>query len=266
MSKVADEGSDLCVGINALGVDLDLVATTAELAIAIREAWHDALSTEPRAAAVSITATLASADGADDADVRGTDAAEVLHHLSPIVTQRAIEARVGDLLMLHAAALADPTTGATAILVAPSGTGKTTASRRLGKTFAYLSDETAGLERDGRVVPYRKPLSIIEGGWVKTQLAPSALGLLDTDLECRLAAVLLLERSPDHGDEPTVTPLHTIDAIAAVTTEASYLARTEKPLHRIAEMLHLAGGAHRVTYREAETLEPVLHDLLASRT
>ena len=30
-------------------------------------------------------------------------------------------------------------------------------------------------------------------------------------------------------------------------------------------MLHLAGGAHRVTYREATTLKPVLDQLLGGR-
>ena len=52
-------------------------------------------------------------------------------------------------LMLHAAGLADPATGATAVFVAPGNTGKTTLCRTLGPVRTYVSDETVGrdLER-----------------------------------------------------------------------------------------------------------------------
>ena len=246
--------------VRCLGVDVAIKSADPAVAVEVRRAWRDA-----EVQTVGDDSIVVTLGEATDCDVRATDVAQALHQLSPIVTQRVIEARVGALMMWHAAALADPATGATAVLIAPSGTGKTTASRTLGKYFVYLSDETAGIELDGTIAPYRKPLSIIEGSPIKTQVAPSELGLNVDDVTGRLAAVVLLERSPGHPDQPTVTPLDTIDALAAITPEASYLARTERPLHRMADLLHMSGGAFRVSYREAASLKDVLADLLASR-
>lgn len=236
--------------VAAFGVVVPIEAHGPALGAAVAEAWHDALTDE------EATTTPVVADGSD------VEAA--LHHLSPAVTVRAIDARAGELVMLHAAALADPDTGRTAVLVAGSGTGKTTASRTLGTRFLYLSDETAAIAPDGTVLPYRKPLSIIETGPMKRQVAPSALGLLTTDRECRLAAVVVLDRVADHVGPPVVSPMETVDAIAAIAPQSSYLPSTPRPLHRLAELIHLAGGAHRVTYAEASHLGDVLERLLGA--
>lgn len=215
----------------------------------VLDAWRDALTdAEPTTEAV---------------EVRGRDIETALHHLSPAVTTRAIDARAGELVMLHAAALADPVSGRTAVLVAASGTGKTTASLALGRSFAYLTDETAAITADGLVLPYRKPLSIIDGGHLKKQIAPSTLGLLRTERECRLAALLVIERDPRHEGEPAVRPLDTVDAITAIAPQSSYLPSMDKPLHRLADLIHLAGGACHVTYAESADLAPVLTRLLA---
>jgi hypothetical protein len=37
----------------------------------------------------------------------------------------------------------------------------------------------------------------------------------------------------------------------------------DKPLHRLAELIHLVGGARHVRYAESADLEPVLTQLLA---
>lgn len=254
---VGDPSIHVCV--RALGIDIDLVVTDQQLARAVGAAWHDALTDPSENPAARLTLAL---DSRPAADVWGVSIEEVLHRLSPAVTQAAIAHWAGDLMMLHAAALADPESGATAVLVAASGTGKTTASRTLGRRFAYVSDETAGITRDGLVLPYRKPLSIIETGHLKTQVAPSTLGLLATTRECRIGALLLLDRHPDHAGPPTVTPVDTIDAIAAIAPQSSYLPSVERPLQRLAELVRLAGGAHRATYREAADLEQPIGELL----
>ena len=229
------------------------------LAAAVVEAWQDCRTSHPpNQPALSVVV----GPWTDGVDVAGSDIVQVLHRLSPAVTQRAIAARAGDLVMLHAAALADPATGATAALVAASGTGKTTASRALGVDLAYLTDETAGIADDGSLVAYRKPLSILEGGATKAQRAASALGLTLTDDECRLSAVLVIERHPDHGENPVVTRLDTVDAIASLAPQCSYLASVDAPLHRLADLLHRVGGAHHVRYRESATIRPVLRQLL----
>lgn len=247
------------VTVSALGVHVLCRPADDATAVAVRRAWADAVVDDPGSDEPVATLTV----GLDHTlDVSGEDLDEVLHHLSPMVTQRAIGAHQGELVMLHAAALADPSSGATAVLVAASGTGKTTASLTLGTRFAYLSDETAGITSDGVVLPYRKPLSIIEGGPFKVQRSPGELGLLMTEQECHLAALLVIERRPDHPEEPDVTAMATVDAIAALAPQSSYLPSLDRPLHRLAEVCDLAGGAHHVTYREAASLRHVLEDLL----
>lgn len=245
--------------VSAIGVNIELVVWGHALADAVTTAWRDALTESPERPTKALTVGLGSEPRAE---VWGMSTTEVLHRLSPAVTQAAIEARAGELMMLHAAALADPGTGATAILVAASGTGKTTASRALGHRFAYLSDETAGITQDGLVMPYRKPLSIIESGHLKTQVAPSTLGLLTTSRECRIGSLLLLDRQPDLVGPPTLTPVDTIDAIAAIAPQTSFLPSIERPLQRLAELVRLVGAAHHVTYREAADLEQPIADLL----
>lgn len=240
--------SQVVAHVSAFGVVVPIRASGG-LRRPVLDAWRDALT---------------DADAAADAvDADGVDVESALHHLSPAVTTRAIDAMAGELVMLHAAALADPTSGRTAVLVAASGTGKTTASVTLGKTFAYLTDETAAITRDGVVLPYRKPLSIIDGGHLKKQIAPSDLGLLAPDRECRLAGLLVIERDPQHPAEPTVERLATVDAIAAIAPQTSYLPSMDKPLHRLAELIHLVGGARHVRYAESADLQDVLAGLLA---
>ncbi|MFC7725620.1 hypothetical protein ACFQW6_10915 [Nocardioides sp. GCM10028917] len=239
---------DVVAHVSAFGVVVPIRASPT-LRRPVLEAWRDALTdSEPTT---------------DVVEAEGPDVANALHYLSPAVTTAAIDARAGELVMLHAAALADPATGRTAVLVAASGTGKTTASVNLGRTFAYLTDETSAITPDGVVLPYRKPLSIIDGGHLKTQVAPSELGLLATEQECRLAALLVIERDPQHRGAPTVEPLETVDAIAAIAPQSSYLPSMDKPLHRLAELIHLVGGARQVRYAESADLEPVLAELLA---
>jgi len=98
--------------------------------------------------------------------------------MSTQVTLASLKANAGNLIMLHAGGIAD-LHGGVAVLVGPSGRGKTTTTRFLAQSYGYVSDETIAIKKDGEVVPYRKPLSIIEKGYkYKRQIAPSDLGLL----------------------------------------------------------------------------------------
>lgn len=257
---IAAQVTRLCV--HTLGVTLPLDVHGPSLAAAVELAWRDCLTTLPPDLP-PLSVSLGSS-GTPPGDVSGGDIPEALHRLSPAVTQQAIGARAGDLVMLHAAALADVDTGATAVLVAPSGTGKTTAATILGRHFAYLTDETAGIDRDGTVVPYPKPLSIIRSGHLKDQVAPSELGLLAVGRTCHVGAVLVLARDQGHTGAPMVSRLPTVDALAALAPEASFLGRLDLPLQRLAEVLDRAGGAHRVTYADAHTLEPTLRSLMGA--
>ncbi|MGH3330121.1 MAG: hypothetical protein ACRDPJ_02340, partial [Nocardioidaceae bacterium] len=107
------------------------------------------------------------------------DLAQLMDWLAPAVTTAAITRQAGHMLMLHACAVADPQTGATAVLVGPAGMGKTTVARTLGRSLGYLTDETAAITSDNAVLAYPKPLSLVrpEDPGVKEQASPSSLGL-----------------------------------------------------------------------------------------
>ncbi|HSN43614.1 MAG TPA: ATP-binding protein [Propionibacteriaceae bacterium] len=111
-----------------------------------------------------------------------------------------IQAQVGNLLMLHAGALCDLGSGASVVFVAPGGTGKTTLARTLGVRFGYLTGETVGIDRNGRVHPYPKPLSIRTGASMshKREVSPDDLGLGYAHPDPYVARVVLLSRSNDH--------------------------------------------------------------------
>ena len=182
------------------------------------------------------------------------------------VTQALIAARRGELLMLHAGGVAHPTTGRSAVFVAAGGTGKSTLSRTLGLEFSYLSDETIGIQADGLIHPYLKPISIrppIGEPGPKTELAPDELGLLPVLAEPRLHRIVLLRRNPD-AVGLTREPLGTIHAIEALVSETSSLGRLPRALHVVESLLAIGGGAERWTYAEHSDLLPTVRQILGA--
>ena len=241
-------------GVCAFGVNVSVDTGAVEVAssVAARDAWRDALVERPETAPDFRVELLA--------DVPFVHAMSIL---STDVTLTALEAGRGTLWMLHAAAVALDD-GRTISFVGPSGRGKTTASCVLGIHFGYVSDETTAITPDGAVLPYRKPLSIIEAaGPAKVQRPPSELGLKSLpDAPLRLARIVLLDRQPDGPIEPVVEEVPLGDALAALVEQTSYLADLPRPLATIAAHVAATGGVARVRYREADTLPPVI-DLLA---
>ncbi|GAA1945873.1 hypothetical protein GCM10009798_01060 [Nocardioides panacihumi] len=246
-------------------MQLRLSAPTAaqadELAQAVRRAWAwtliDALTdalTEPP--------VDASAGDPVDLDVPLLDDVETtLHHLSSALTLGVIERQAGRLWMLHAAALADPASGATVVLVAPSGTGKSTAARTLARRWGYVTDETAGIAADGRVVPHPKPLSIVRPTTtVKAQVSPADAGLVRPEAAPWLAGIAIIER--DGASPVATTPVRTAVALARLGEQTSYVARMERPLSFMASLIERAGGVRLARYREAAELEPLVAELM----
>ncbi|MGW9268253.1 hypothetical protein [Microbacterium sp. NPDC055599] len=243
------------IRVAAIGAVIDIDASTRGPVFAdrVRAAWSDAL-TDADGPLYSVVRVR---EGGDD------DAALAL--LSSDVTLAALALRRGDALwMMHAAGLADAD-GRVAVLSAPSGTGKTTAARRLARRYAYVSDETVGVAADGTVVAYRKPLSVIEATAPhKVQVAPSSLHPgVPLSGAPRVAAVVVLDRRADGPDSPEVERLDLAQALELLAPQTSYLSDAPRPLHLIRDVLDRVGGAVRVRYREAETLDAVVAALLA---
>lgn len=183
--------------------------------------------------------------------------------LSTHATLAAIEANRGNLLMLHAAGIADDS-GQVLALIGPSGRGKTTLARELGAVYGYVTDETVGIDLDGTVHPYRKPLSVIQPGEIyKAQVAPSDLELKELPAgPLRLAALVLVSRVQEETAKADVTAVGLCEALAALVPEASYLADLDKPLQTIAKHVDRCGAIQRLTYTDAVQVLPVISKLL----
>jgi len=235
----------------------------------VRRSWAGALLPELSEVVPSVVIDVVVAE--DDATCRA--AAEVgavadrsidvvLHHLSARVTVGVIEYQAGRLWMLHGAALADPASGAAIALVAPSGTGKTTAARVLGRRFGYLTDETTGVAPDLTIHPHGKPLSLVRSdSALKEQVAPAELGLLPGPPTPTLRAIVILRR--DGTRTVALDRLRTAMAIAMLAPETSYLGRLDRPLHFVAGIIEQTAGVFEAHYDEAADLEPVVNGLVS---
>jgi hypothetical protein len=190
--------------------------------------------------------------------------AELMHWLTPLVTTRAITARAGDLLMMHACALSDPDTGATVLLAGPSGAGKTTVARVLGKSFGYVTDECSAVRDDHTVVPFPKPLSLVteSSSGVKVQVSPASLGLMEPPEEVDAVSDLYLDRRADAPVKPQLTAVSNVHALGLVCPQVSFVGSRPAPLWRIVKLLDATGGLRRVSYRDAEDLHGVVAGLV----
>jgi energy-coupling factor transporter ATP-binding protein EcfA2 len=186
----------------------------------------------------------------------------MLSDLSSAVTQAAIETRRGELWMLHAAGVASSDGGVIA-LVGRSGAGKTTATRVLARTWGYVSDETIGVEDDGRVHLYRKPLSVITDGHnFKAQHSPGELGLHTPSARpLRLRRLVLLDRDPSHTHARLV-PVTLAEALVALAPQSSALAAMTRPLRTMAAFVERTGGVLRAEYAEASDLIELLSEAM----
>jgi hypothetical protein len=186
----------------------------------------------------------------------------VLHFLSQAVTRAAIDARAGELMMLHAAGICDSRTGASLALVAPSGTGKTTAAIALGQRWGYISDETVAFDRGLSIQMLPKPLSVVTAHGFKRQISPDELGLSRPQGPLRLAGIMVLTRDPSLEQGAEVTAVRTAAALPLIAQHCSYLSRVERPLHVLADAFDAVGGVSLVRYREAADLLAIVEQTL----
>ncbi len=192
---------------------------------------------------------------------------DVPYVVSRAVTFASIARRSGECLMLHAAGLAAPD-GATVALVAPSGTGKTTAARVLGRHLGYVSDETVAIEGEGLTVrAYPKPLSVVvdpSSPLVKHERSPDDLGLLRAPDDLHLVATVVLERDPTVVD-PVLEPIGLVEAATFALPQTSALALLDRPLDRLAGVLAAGHGPWRLRYAEVADAATLVTDLAAGR-
>jgi hypothetical protein len=258
--------------LNTLGTrwEVDLSRMPEPVAENLRRLWRDAGDWTPdRSEPAGFPRRLAAfPQGSAEGVVEGaeriflpSDGDSAPYAFSGELTRRAIAAQAGRLTMLHAAALALPETGATLLLVAPSGTGKTTAATRLGRELNYLTDETAAVRDDLSIVPHPKPLSIVgQGG--KHERSPADLGLLPPRPDAWVAGLVILERAP--GAPARLERVGVIDAIIDVIPQSSSLPAQAAPFGTLMAVLSAGRGVSKLMYGEIDDAVPIVLDLLRS--
>ncbi len=188
---------------------------------------------------------------------RGHNSEMGMHLLSQDVTRTAIDARAGQAMMLHAAAVADPTSGAAIAVVGGSGAGKTTWVQAHGRGRRYISDETVLITSDLQIFGIPKPLSLGHGG-VKEQVAPGEFGLRQAKGNEYLAGLWILDR--DGTATTRLEDIELLDALPLLAEQASYLSALPQPLHQLAAV---GRGLRRACYREASDLSELVAEALA---
>lgn len=249
----------------------------AELHDAVRHVWGRCLSPDaPGAGELETEVVETACDEAEPtaSDPEGSATAQtradaqlagVLQSLTQEMTRAKIQAQAGRVLMFHAGAVADLSSGGAVAFVAPGGTGKTTLMRRLGNRYGYVTDETVAVDADRRVYPYAKPLSIrVPGQDHKDETSPDDLHLKRTPHEPWLRRIVLLGRDDTHDGQPQVEELARHDALAALTPETSSLASLPRPLHWFDDLLAGLEPTVRLRYREVDTVLDLLADMIGA--
>lgn len=258
--------------IEALGhrFEVDLETLPADEAAALRQQWARCAPGEqdPVPVAESPSVPLSQVDDPVRRD----------YALSSSVTFSAIRQAAGSGVMLHACGIAADS-GQVAVLVAASGTGKTTAAARLcARDFGYVTDETVLIRPDLTVLPYPKPLSVVleaDDPHHKQQHGPDELRLRTPPRTLRADALLLLDRldrdgrsddAPHPDTVPALEPVGLIDAMMELIPHTSSLTALDRPLTALAKVITQVGGAQTLYYREiGETTDLIARALQGDR-
>ncbi|MDP5227745.1 MULTISPECIES: hypothetical protein [Arthrobacter] len=236
--------------VDSIGVNVTVTCTDAAFLASLQSAWEPATLPDTAPAAARTVDPLMSEE-------------EAAQLLTTEVTLSALQAQRGNLLMLHAAGLADDH-GRVAALIGPSGRGKTTAARTLAAHFGYVTDETVAITAEDRVLPYRKPLSVIvPGSPYKVQLSPVSLGLKPLpDAPLTLSHLVLLDRRESHEGTARIEAVPLVEALTEIIPQTSYLRELERPLQWLAALAERTGGVVRIVYAESHSLPDALQAVL----
>ncbi|PWJ23996.1 hypothetical protein ATK17_0079 [Branchiibius hedensis] len=244
--------------IEALGhrFEVDVTALPADQVAALRLQWARCAPDEQELTPVADRPRVPLSD-IDDPVRRD-------YALSSSVTFSAIRQAAGSGVMLHACGVATDS-GDVAVLVAASGTGKTTAAARLcAREFGYVTDETVLVRGDLSVVPYPKPLSVVleaDDPHHKQQYGPDELHLRIPPPRLTARALLLLDRvdrdnrdaePADPDAAPALEPVGLIDAMMTLIPHTSSLTALDRPLTALAQLISDLGGVQTLRYREID--------------
>lgn len=118
------------------------------------------------------------------------------------------------------------------------------------------------MDSDLRVVPYRKPLSLVREGLPKEQVSARESHLTDLPgAPLKLAKLVILDRLPE--GPAGFTHVELSEALPAMFKEMSYLRDFDRPLQHLATIVQQTGGALRLTYSSARDILPLIPGLLA---
>ncbi|CAG7571806.1 hypothetical protein FB554_0073 [Barrientosiimonas humi] len=250
--------------LRALEAEVDVICPD-ELLATVRAQWSHCLVTQPLGEAAE-TIDLAPAYVGEGEEARH----RVEYALASQVTYAGIRQQMGRRVMLHAAGVVDPATQSLAILVAESGTGKTTAALNLcGDGMSYLTDETVALDDRHRALAYPKPLSfVVHSGsaHAKQQHGPDELGLTVADDDATARLLVLLDRDPTHVGPPVLEDVPLVEGLLSLVPQTSALPTLEHPLSALASLAVATGGVRRLRYREVTEAIPLLEQALADST
>lgn len=244
------------VMIRSLLAIIKVSGLSATEALEVRRTWARCLWTPTSSSSDDDTP-----HGAEIKRVPGMDWTLFHENLVSEITAFGIASCRGEYFMFHAAALANPRNGNALALVAPSGTGKTTATKILGTTLAYITDETAAISDNLSVLGYPKPLSLYGKSAVrpKHQHSPDELELLATEGDARLTCIAILDRVKDRDlDSAQAVELPLLEALERLIPESSSLSQLPRGLVSLCRLIDSLGGAQIFRYSEAEQLVPLV--------
>ncbi|MEE8868779.1 MAG: hypothetical protein SOH99_08135 [Acidipropionibacterium acidipropionici] len=251
-------------------VDLEIGTMASGLVGPLTRAWRRCLRPSPQegtptdspAPAASTVRIDLTAEPDPSLAASSPDPDALMTATTQAVTHALITAGTGAHLMFHAGALAHPRTNDAVVLVAPGGTGKTTLTRTLGTRYRYLTDETVVVDTQGRALPYPKPLSIRTPSRAhKVETPPDELSLLPDAGPAQVARILILDRSEHHA-APHIEEMDLFDAVMELAPQTSALSALDAGLHRLADLIGATGPVLTVRYRDAQTLAPLVADLI----
>jgi hypothetical protein len=245
------------VGLTA-GCTVDVLGTAVAISVPA------SLRTELRAALVDLEpATAADRELALVVGARGLELRDdgriVCHGVDPAVAAATVVWRLNAIatessahVLLHAACVAPPTSGAVLLAGGPGAGKSTLAAACIAAGFTYLSDELAAIDRrTGMALPYAKPL-VLDG----ERLVPaSTLGGVTT-LPVALAGLVFPRYEP--GAPLTEVPLEPSWALVALAAHATNGAALGPTALAWLAGLALACPAIQVTHGDARAAVAVV--------